>query len=55
MDQEKARTEAARIGRNARDAGIVLSSPDNPKLCELLAECRRLGVDVDDLLMLETA
>jgi hypothetical protein len=53
MDQETAKTEAARIGLNARRAGIVLSTPDDPKLCELMAECRRNGITVDTVLALE--
>jgi hypothetical protein len=50
MDQETAKAEAARIGHNARDAGITLSNPDDPTLAELMAECRRNGVRVDGLL-----
>lgn len=54
MDQETAKTEAARIGINARRAGIALSTPDDPKLCELMAACRRNGIAVDAVIALET-
>ena len=50
MDQEQAKTEAKRIGHAAQDAGLTVRNPDDPKLSELLAECRRAGVRVDDLL-----
>ena len=50
MDQEQAKTEAKRIGQNAQAAGLTIRNPDDPKLCELLAECQRAGVRADSLL-----
>ena len=50
MDQESARSSATALGEACRQAGLILRNYDDPHYAQVLAECRRAGIRVDDLL-----
>lgn len=49
IQQDQAGQLGRAIGAAATAAGIQLSTPDEPLLCELLAGCHALNVDVHSL------